>query len=310
MRAMTLRQYGGPDVLQLEDLPVPQPRAGEVRVRVHAVSINPVDYKRRQNGPYTGFPVVLGWDVAGVVDALGEGVTDFQPGDEVYGMIRFPDEGRAYAEFVTAPAAHLARKPGGLGHVQAAALTLAPLTAWQAFERMNLQAGQTVLIHAGAGGVGHFAVQLARARGARVVATASEKNFEFVRGLGADEVIDYRSHPFEEQVSGVDAVFDTVGGETFARSFEVVRPGGWVVGIVTRMTDELRAQAQGAGVNADWIWVVPSREHLEVFSSLVESGRLRPHVSQTFPLERAADAHRAQETGRTVGKIVLTVGGQ
>lgn len=307
MRAMTLHHYGDPDVLQPEDLPVPQPQAGEVRVRVHAVSINPVDYKRRRNGPYTDFPVVLGWDVSGVVDALGEGVTDFAVGDEVFGMIRFPDEGRAYAEYVTAPASHLARKPVSLTHVEAAALTLAPLTAWQAFERMNLQTGQTVLIHAGAGGVGHFAVQLAGARGARVIATASERNREFVRSLGADEVIDYRVRPFEEQVSGVDAVSDTVGGETFTRSFGVVKPGGWVVSIVTRLTDELRAQAEEAGVNVDWIWVVPSQEHLEVFSTLVEAGRLKPHVSQTFPLEQVADAHRAQETGRTVGKLVLTV---
>jgi len=229
MEAMTLRQYGGPDVLQLEDLPVPVPLAGEVRVQVHAVhavGINPVDTKRRQGGPYTDFPVVLGWDVSGVVDVLGEGVTDLELGDAVYGMIRFPAEGRTYAEYVTAPTAHLARKPETLSHVEAAATTLAPLTALQVLERMNLHSGQTVLIHAGAGGVGHFAVQLAHARGARVIATASENNREFVLSLGADEVIDYRVRPFEQQVSGVDAVFDTVGGDTFVRSFEVVRPGG------------------------------------------------------------------------------------
>lgn len=308
MKTMALRQYGGPEVLEPLDLPVPQPQPGEVRMRVRAVSINPVDYKRRQQGPYTDFPVVLGWDVSGVVDALGEGVTDFRVGDEVYGMIRFPAEGRAYAESVTAPATHLAHKPASLSHTEAAAMTLAPLTALQAFGRMGLGEGQTVLIHAGAGGVGHFAVQLARARGARVIATASEQNREFVRELGADEVIDYRARPFEEQVSSVDAVLDTVGGETFTRSFGVVRPGGWVVSIVTRMTDELHEQARQRGVHADWIWVVPSRSQLEELSALAESGHLKPHVSQTFPLERVADAHRAQETGRTVGKIVLEVG--
>jgi len=307
MKAMTLRQYGGPEVFLLEDLPVPSPLPGEVRVKVHAVGINPVDTKRRQNAPYTDFPVVLGWDISGVVDALGEGVTAFQMGDEVYGMIRFPDEGRAYAESVTAPVHHLARKPVSLSHIEAAATTLAPLTTLQVFERMNLQSGQRVLIHAGAGGVGHFAVQLAVARGARVIATASPANREFVLGLGASEVIDYRARPFEEQVSGVDAVFDTVGGDTFTRSFGVVKPGGWVVGIVTRMTDELSAQAQQAGVNADWVWVVPSRSQLEEISALVSAGRLKPHISQIFPLEQVADAHRAQETGRTVGKIVLTV---
>jgi len=307
MKAMALYRYGDPDVLQPEDLPVPQPHAGEVRVKVHAVGINPVDTKRRQSGPYTDFPVVLGWDVSGVVDALGDDVDDFKVGDLVFGMIRFPDEGRAYAEYVTAPAAQLAHKPAALSHAQAAATTLAPLTALQVFERMNLKAGQTVLIHAGAGGVGHFAVQLAKARGAVVIATASEQNRDFVLGLGADEVIDYRTRPFEQQVSGLDAVFDTVGGDTFTRSFGVVKPDGWVVGIVTRLTDELTVQARQAGVNADWVWVVPSRLQLEEISALVTAGRVKPHVSQTFALEQVADAHRAQETGRTVGKIVLTV---
>ncbi len=307
MKAMTLRQYGGPEVLQLEHLPVPQPLPGEVRVKVHAVGINPVDTKRRQKGPYTDFPVVLGWDISGVIDALGTGLNDFQIGDSVFGMIRFPNEGRAYAEYVTAPANELALKPVSLSHVEAAATTLAPLTALQVLEHLNLQARQTILIHAGAGGVGHFAVQLAHARGARVIATASPHNRDFVLGLGADEVVDYRAHPFETQVSAVDAVFDTVGGETFTRSFNVVKPGGWVVGIVTRMTDELRAQARQAGINADWVWVVPSRAQLKQISALVAAGQLKPHVSQTFALERVPDAHRAQETSRTVGKIVLTV---
>lgn len=307
MKAMTLRQYGGPDVLQPEELPLPQPQAGEVRVKVRAVSINPVDYKRRQQAPYTSFPVVLGWDVSGTVDALGEGVTDFKVGDDVFGMIRFPDEGRAYAEYATAPAEHLALKPASLSQVEAAALTLAPLTALQVFDRMNLKAGQRVLIHAGAGGVGHLAVQLAKARGAYVIATASAGNRDFVKGLGADEVLDYRARPFEEAVSDLDAVFDTVGGDTFPRSFRVVKPGGWVVGIVTRMTDDLTAQAAQAGVHADWVFVAPSRSGLEELARLVEAGQLRVHVSQTFPLDQVADAHRAQETGRTVGKIVLTV---
>ena len=164
-------------------------------------------------------------------------------------------------------------------------MTLAPLTALQVFERIKLRSEQSILIHAGAGEVGHFAVQLDAARGARVIATASPANREFVLGLGADEVIDYRARPFEEQVSGVDAVFDAVGGDTFTRSFGVVRPGGWVVGIVVRMNDELRAQAQQAGVQADWVFVEPSRPQLEELSALVSAGRLKPHVSQTFALE-------------------------
>ena len=309
MKVMAIQEYGGPEELKPLDLPEPEPAEGEVRLRVHAADVNPVDlYARREDYlGYKGFPMVLGWDVSGVVDALGTGVDEYEVGDEVYGMIRFPGQGRAYAEYATAPVSEIAPKPQNLSHAEAAATTLAALTSLQVFDKMDLQAGQTVLIHAASGGVGHFAVQLAKARAARVIATASEKNRDFVAGLGADEVIDYRARPFEEQVSGVDAVFDAVGGDTFARSFGVVKPGGWVVGIVTPMTDELTEQARQAGITAAWNSVHPSGTNLAYLNSLVESGQLKPHVSRTFPLERVADAHRAQETGRTVGKIVLTV---
>lgn len=307
MKVMAIQRYGGPEVLQPMDLPMPQPADGEVRVKVHAAGVNPVDYQRRQNGPYTDFPVVLGWDISGVVDALGPNATDLRVGDEVYGMIRFPEQGRAYAEYVTAPVTEVARKPRRLSHVEAAAMPLASLTALQVLDKMNLRAGQTILVHAASGGVGHFAVQLAKACGATVIASTSENNRDVVLSLGADEVIDYRARPFEEQVAGVDAVFDTVGGDNFTRSFQVVRPGGWVVGTVTRMTDELAEQARQTGINATWIAVTPSRTQLDALSTLVEAGQLKPHVSQTFPLEHVADAHRAQETRRTVGKIVLSV---
>ena len=310
MKVMAIQQYGGPEVLQPLDLPVPEPSEGEVRVKVHAAGLNPVDFKARQGGPYTSpddLPAVLGWDVSGVVDALGAGVSAFRVGDEVYGVVGFPELGRADAEYLTAPVTDLALKPKRLSHDEAAVVPLAALTALQVLDKLELQAGQVVLIHAAAGGVGHFAVQLAKARGASVIATASAKNRDFVLGLGADEVIDYRAQPFEEQVSGVDAVFDAVGGDTFTRSFGVVKPGGWVVGIVTRMTNELSEQARQAGVHATWNSVVRSHPQLEELTALLESGRLKPHVSQTFPLERVADAHRAQESGRTVGKIVLAV---
>lgn len=307
MQIMAIQQYGGPEVLQPMDLPMPQPTDGEVRIKVHAVGINPVDCQRRQEGPYTDFPVMLGWDVSGVVDALGTGMINLQVGDEVCGMVRFPDQGRAYAEYVTALATDFTLKPQRLSHVEAAAMSLASLTALQALEKMELQAGQTVLIHGAAGGVGHFAVQLAKARGARVIATASGKNRAIVLSLGADEVIGYRARPFEEQVAGVDAVLNTVGGDTFTRSFRVVKPGGWVVGTVTPMTDELTEQARQAGINATWIHVERSRPQLNALSALAETGQLKPHISRTFPLEQVADAHRAQEGGGTVGKIVLTV---
>lgn len=304
MRAMVIDGYGEPEVLTLRHLTVPEPASGEVLIRVHSVSINPVDYKWRQHGPFTEFPVVLGWDVSGVVAALGPGVTEFSIGDAVFGMVRFPKEGRAYADYVTAPVSDIAQKPERLSHDEAAAMTLAALTAHQAFEAIQLQAGQTVLIHAGAGGVGHYAVQLAKTRGARVIATASEHNRALVESLGSDEVLDYRARPFEEQVSGVDAVFDTVGGDTLPRSFAVIRRGGQLVTIAGVPSEEQAAQAE---VRTHRFLVRPSRADLDHFAELVKQGRLRSHVNQRFPLEQVADAHRAQETARTVGKIVLTV---
>ncbi|GHF51165.1 NADPH:quinone reductase-like Zn-dependent oxidoreductase [Deinococcus metalli] len=302
MKAMVIHEYGGPEVLRAEDLPVPVPADGEVLVRVRAVSVNPVDYKRRRSWAAQPLPVVLGWDVSGVVEALGPDVADFRVGDEVFGMVRFPAEGRAYAEYVSAPVSDIARKPPELTHAQAAAMTLAALTAEQALEALALRAGQTILIHAAAGGVGHFAVQLAHTRGARVIATASARNIDFVRGLGADEIVDYHARPFEEQVSGVDAVFDTVGGDTLPRSFGVLRPGGRLVAIAGQPDEALARQH---GVHAERILVHPSRPQLEFLAAEAAAGRVVPHVSQTFPLDRVADAHRALETGRTVGKIVL-----
>jgi NADPH:quinone reductase-like Zn-dependent oxidoreductase len=305
MKAIVIEQYGNPEVLTLKDLPIPEPKSGEVLVKSHAVSVNPVDYKWRKNGPFKSFPLVLGWDISGVIEALGPDTTGFNVGDAVFGMVRFPQEGRAYAEYVTVPTTDIAPKPATLSHNEAAAMTLAALTAHQAFEKMELKPGQVILIHAAAGGVGHFAVQLAKARGARVIATASSRNREFVLGLGADEFVDYTLRPFEEQVKNVDAVFDCVGGDTLTRSFGTIKRGGWLVSIVQRPPEEL---AQQHGIQSVQIMVHPSKTDLEYFSSLVASGQLRSHVSQTFPLERVVDAHHAQETGRTVGKIVLEVG--
>lgn len=304
MRAVVLDAYGDPNVLTPRQLPVPQPSSGEVLVRVHAVSINPVDYKWRKNGPFTDFPVVLGWDVSGVVETLGPDVGEFQAGDEVFGMVRFPKEGRAYAEYVSVPVSDIAQKPATLNHTEAAAMTLAALTAHQAFEVIKLQAGQSILIHAAAGGVGHYAVQLAKARGARVIGTASAGSRDFVLGLGADEVLDYRARPFEEQVSNLDAVLDTVGGDTLPRSFAVLRRGGSLISIAGAPSVE---QAGQSGVHAQRILVHPSSADLAYLAELAETNQLRSYVSRTFPLEQVADAHRAQETGRTVGKIVLTV---
>ena len=306
MKAMIIRQTGGPDVFEAADLPTPTPAAGEVRVRVRAVSVNPVDYKTRQaNGFRYPFPIVLGWDVAGTVDAVGEGVTRLQPGDDVFGMVRFPQEGRAYAEFVTAPETDLALKPPTLSFVDAAATTLAALTAQQALDHMDLRAGQSLLVHAAAGGVGHFAVQLARARGARVIGTASGANRDFVTGLGADAFVDYTAGRFEEAVGQVDAVLDAVGGETFTRSYSVVKPGGWLVTIAASPKPEA---APRTDIHTERILVKPSYTDLEALAALYEAGQLRPHMSHTFPLDGVAEAHRLLEERHVVGKVVLEVG--
>lgn len=302
MTVMEIQQPGGPEVLQPATRPIPTPGLGEVLVRVQAISINPVDTKWRAGGPLKEFPVVLGWDVSGVIEAVGPYVMEFAAGDEVFGMLAFPQLPGAYAGYVLARAADITLKPAALSHEDAAAMTLAALTAHQALERMDLRAGQRVLIHAGAGGVGHYAVQLARARGAHVIATASAGNVDFVRSLGANEVVDYHARPFEEQVQNVDAVFDTVGGDTTDRSFAAIRPGGWLVSITAAPSAAL---AEERGVHATRILVYPSRAHLNELVRLVAAGQLRSHVSQVFPLAQVADAHRAQQTGRTVGKLVL-----
>jgi NADPH:quinone reductase-like Zn-dependent oxidoreductase len=306
IKQMTLHQYGDADNFVVEAAPIPTPAAGDVRVKVHAVSVNPVDYKWRRNGPFTTFPVVLGWDISGVVDAIGAGTsTDFQVGDTVFGMVRFPQEGRAYAEYVTAPATDIAIKPEAFSHAEAAAATLAALTAHQALDAMDLKAGQKILIHAAAGGVGHYAVQLAKARGAHVIGTASAANREFVLALGADEFVDYHERPFEEQVANLDAVFDCVGGDTLPRSFAVIKPGGWLVSIVDTPSAN---EAERLGVHVAQPLVHPSRTDLEKIAHLADAGRLRSHVSARFPLDRVGDAHRAVETGRTIGKVVLEIG--
>jgi len=287
---MVLNQYGGPELLTLEDLPVPTPSSGEVLIQVHAVSVNPVDFKRRRGWANQPLPVILGWDVSGEITALGEGVTDFKLGDAVFGMIRFPLEGRAYAEYVTAPVTDIALKPSGLSHLEAAAMTLAPLTAHQAFDTLKLEVGQTVLIHAAAGGVGHFAVQLAKARGAKVIGTASSRNRDFVLGLSTDHFVDYHAQPFEEQVlewtggAGVDTVLDGVGGDNQSRSYSVLKPGGALVSIVGPPPP--LEGFEDKNLRATHILVHPSRTQLEFLSKLVQEGKLRPHVSQTFALER------------------------
>ncbi|MET9884437.1 NADP-dependent oxidoreductase [Streptomyces sp. NPDC006430] len=306
MRAVVVSQWGGPEVLAETELERPEPAVGEILVRVHAAGVNPVDWKTRASGaliPWGPVPQV-GWDVSGTVAAVGPGVTFHRVGDEVYGMPRFPQQAGAYAEYVTGPARHFARKPASLDHVQAAALPLAALTAWQALvDTAGVTAGQRVLVHAAAGGVGHLAVQIAKARGAYVIGTASAGKHEVLRELGADELIDYRTTDFEDAVTDVDVVIDAMGGDHGQRSLKVLKPGGHLVTLPG--PDGLPADAQG--VQASWVIVEPDLKGLEEIAALVEQGLLKPLIDTVLPLAQAAKAHEIGELGRTTGKIVLTV---
>ncbi len=259
MLAITQDGFGGPEVLVPAKIDRPVPGPTEVLVRVHATSVNPVDWKTRAGGGVAmSVPAVVGWDVSGVVEEAGPGVTRFAAGDEVYGMPRFPHPARAYAEYVTAPSRHLARKPRTLDHEHAAALPLAGLTAWQALvDTADVQAGQRVLVHAAAGGVGHLAVQIAKARGAYVIGTASAGNHDFLRELGVDEPIDYRTTDFAAAVRDVDVVLDSIGGEYTTRSIATLAAGGLLVSIRGGASDEALAAAAAAKVRVAALMVEP-----------------------------------------------------
>src|SRR5256886_5696148 len=263
MKAIRIHNYGGPEVLNYEDAPRPQPQAGEVLVRVHAAGVNPIDWKVRE-GHMKGFwphkfPRILGWDLSGMVEELGRGVSQFKIGDEVY-SIPDPTRDGAYADYIVVRELELALKPDSLHHIRAAAVPLAALTAWQSlFDTAQLQPGQRVLIHAGSGGVGHFAVQLAKWRGAYVFATASTKNQELLRKLGVDEPIDYTQQRFENAAHNIDIVLDTLGDETQERSWSVLKKGGVLVSLVQPPSEE---KAKELGVRAAIIGAQIGRAHV------------------------------------------------
>ncbi|WP_209707823.1 NADP-dependent oxidoreductase [Crossiella equi] len=312
MRAVSQERFGAPEELRVVEVARPEPLPTEVLVRVRAAGINPVDWKSRQghgvSGMFGGENIILGWDVSGVVEAVGAGVTRFAVGDEVYGMPWFPRPARAYAEYVTAPSRHFAPKPANLDHVHAAALPLAGLTAWQALvDTANVQSGQRVLVHAAAGGVGHLAVQIAKARGAHVIGTASAGKHEFLRGLGVDELVDYTTTDFTEVVSDVDVVVDLIGGDYALRSLRTLKPGGLLVVVPSPPDEAVLAAAEAEGKRATWVLVEPDHAALAELTALAEAGRLQVEVNTALPLEEAAQAHKLGETGRTRGKLVLTV---
>ncbi|MEU1055758.1 NADP-dependent oxidoreductase [Streptomyces sp. NPDC005876] len=309
MRAISQDVLGGPEVLKEVRLPRPEPRPNEVLVRVRAAGVNPTDWKHRANGGFLGEPpFVLGWDVSGTVEAAGIGVAAFRPGDEVFGMLSYPFGHGSHAEYVAAPARFFWHKPAGTDHVQAGALPLVSLTAWQALvERAELRPGQRVLIHAAAGGVGHAAVQIAKARGAHVIGTASAGKHDFLRSLGVDEPVDYHETDVTEAVGDVDVVLDTLGGDTAVKSLRVLRPGGVVVSILPVGSDEFPREAERLGVRAVRMLVDADQAGMREIAALVEAGRLRAAVERTFPLADAAGAHAQGERGRTTGKLVLVM---
>lgn len=309
MRAISQDELGGPEVLREVQLRRPKPGPGQILVRVRAASLNPTDWKHRGGRAFLPAPpFVLGWDLSGVVEQVGIGVTLFEPGDEVFGMLPYPLGVGAHAEFAVGPTRAFVAKPESVDHVDAAALPLAALTAWQSLvETAKVGPGDRVLVHAAAGGVGHLAVQIAKARGAHVIGTASRPKHDFVRGLGADEMIDYREQDFVEVVEDADVVLDTIGGDCQLRSLSTLRPGGVLVSTIPFAKRGLFEEASRRRVSVELILVEADHAGMLAIRDLVESGELRATIARTFPLGEAAAAHAEGETNRTTGKLVLTV---
>ncbi|MBG0561334.1 NADP-dependent oxidoreductase [Actinoplanes aureus] len=306
MRAISQSAFGGPEVLELIETDRPEPGPDQVLVRVRAAGVNPVDWKIRSGTPplFGDPPYTLGFDVSGVVEAVGSRVTRFRPGDEIYGMPAPP--AAAYAEYLAAAAADLARKPPRLDHVHAGALPAVALTAWQALVGVaNLSAGQRVLIHAAAGGIGHLAVQIAKTRGAYVVGTARKDRHDFLYDLGIDEAVDYTVDDFAVAVRDMDVVLDLIGGAYGRRSLDTLRPGGLLVTAIWTDPGVTEAEAEQWGLRYAAVHVAPSADDLEKINELIGEGRLSVYVDQVLGLEDARKAHELSESGHVKGKIVL-----
>jgi NADPH:quinone reductase-like Zn-dependent oxidoreductase len=305
MKAVQIHKFGGPEVLQFEDVPRPEPGAHEVLIRVHAAGVNPVDWKIREGRMgKIPLPSIMGVELSGEVEALGPDVTEFRVGEAVFGSVT--DASGSYAEYALAPVSQIVEKPVGLDHVQASAIPVASMTAWQAlFDMAKLRLGQKVLIHAAAGGVGNFAVQFAKWKGAYVIGTASGANAELVRGLGAHEFIDYRTTKFEDIVHDADVVFDTIGGETQERSWKVLKRGGVLISIVQPPSEKTASAhgARGIFLRQD----ATRTEELKQIADLVASGQIKVNVETILPLREARKAQELSQSGHAHGKIVLAV---
>jgi NADPH:quinone reductase-like Zn-dependent oxidoreductase len=308
MKAIVIHEYGGPEVLKYEDVPRPEPKDDQLLIRVIAAGVNPVDGMIRsgmfaKNGNRT-FPIILGGDVAGVVEKVGNKVTKFKAGDPVFAYVSLDNSG-GYAQYALVKEGEAAPKPKSLTYVEAAAVPIVALTAWQALiDTAKLSAGQTVIIHGGSGGVGSFAIQIAKARGAKVIATASTANQELLRQLGADVPVDYTKQKFEDVANGVDVVLDSVGKETLARSYGVVKKGGIIVSIVARPDP---AELSKHGIRGEALSAEPHSNELAEIGKLIDQGKIKVIVSQTFPFAEAAKAQEQVATRHTRGKIVLKI---
>jgi len=313
MKAIILRDAGSADNLEMTELPKPVLSDREVLIQSKAISINPVDTKVRNgkslyNELRSRNPFIIpGWDVSGIIVETGKSVTEFKPGEEAFGMINFPGHGKAYAEFVAAPIEHIALKPRTITHEEAAAATLAALTAWQALvTNAKVSNGQKVVIQAASGGVGHYAVQIAKFLGAYVIATSSAANKDFIMSLGADEHIDYKKHPIDTVVTDADFVLDPIGAENIDPSLNAVKKGGTVIMLPSFFKEEIRVKANAKGVNGYYFSVRSNGDDMRHLATLLENGIVRSHVSKRFSFDQMKEAHLQIESGKTVGKIVVT----
>lgn len=314
MKAFVLKQFGDTDNFSMEDIPEPQVGSGEVLIQVKAIGINPVDVKTRAGGGQAAQykdnqPIVIGWDVAGIITRVADDVTGFAVGDEVFGTINFPGRGGAYAQYALSPASQIARKPSNISFEEAAASTLSALTAWQALvDTGHIKKGDRVLIHGGAGGVGNYAVQIAKHMGCHVITTAGAGDTDFVKSLGADEVIDYKNQKFEELVKDIDFILDTVGGENFVRSLKVLKPNGMIVLLPSNKKEEADKAAQEHHIqNYRHILMHSDGKDMQHIASMLSDGSLKVHIDKTFPFDQIPQAHQQMESGKVKGKIVITV---
>ena len=311
MKAITLNDFGGIDKLLITELALPEFLENEVLIEVKAISINPVDVRTRSGIAMADHlkhnsPLILGWDISGIVSNIGTKVSKFRIGDAVFGMVNFLGHGKGYAEFVAAPENHIAHKPLNISHEEAAAATLAALTAWQLlFHYAKLKPGDRILIQAASGGVGHYAVQIAKYLGAYVIGISSAKNKNFVLGLGADEHIAYDEQRFEDVVIEVDFVIDAFAKDSLYQSLKVVKNGGTILSLLPMISEDVVQKAKEKNVNVHYALVKSSGPDMDAIATLLEKGILKSHVSKCFSFDKMGDAHIEMEKGKTVGKIIV-----